>query len=433
MVEGNPVTAPVISVHGVHKRFDLSRGHEVEFKTRMLRWLRRGRRPRNDFWALRGVELEVARGESVGLIGANGSGKSTLLKLISGILVPDRGSVDTVGSMAAMVELGAGFHPDLSGRDNVYVNASILGFSKAEIDRRYDDIVEFSGIAPFIDSPVRTYSSGMYLRLGFAVAVHLDPDILLIDEILAVGDEAFTRKCLRRIEELQGAGKTLILVSHDMRSIERICRRVVLLSQGRVIADGPALEVIRDYHRRQATAGGGGDAGRVRTDVNGAGETEEGPIQAETTAGNRWGSGDVAITTVTFAGEDGQPTGAVSTSGPLTIHLDYRAARRVENPVFGISFTTESGTLVSGPNTREGGLDLLAIGPGEGRITFSLPALSLLPGRYLFSASVYDHSLLCAYDHREHQWVLTVVETSTIGTAYGIVHLPGCWSHHGPS
>ncbi len=431
MPEIKVISPPVIAVRGVHKRFDLARNHEVEFKTRVLRLLRHGRRQRDDFWALRGVDLEVARGESVGLIGANGSGKSTLLKLISGILVADRGTVSTTGSMAAMVELGAGFHPDLSGRDNVYINASILGFSRTEIDNRFDDIVEFSGIAPFIDSPVRTYSSGMYLRLGFAVAVHLDPDILLIDEILAVGDESFTRKCLRRIEELQGAGKTLILVSHDMRSIERICRRVVLLSQGQVISDGPALEVIRDYHRRQATEGRGGSV-RVRTNAMGPDNLECASPPPDEQGGNRWGSSEVVLTAVTFGDSVGAPVSSVASGEPVQIHLDYQTGQRVENPVFGISFTTESGILVAGPNTREGGLALPEIGPGTGRITFALPSLGLLPGRYLFSASVYDHSLLYAYDHREHQWLLTVVETPARSAAPGIVDLPGCWSHHGP-
>jgi ABC-2 type transport system ATP-binding protein len=214
-------------------------------------WLVKGRKGdlSEKFHALKGVSLDVAQGEAVALLGMNGSGKSTLLKHISGVMLPDSGTVGTRGRVAGLIEVGAGFHHDLSGRDNVYLNGAILGMAESEIDDKFDSIVEFSEIGQFIDTEVKFYSSGMYLRLAFSVAVHTDPEVFLVDEILAVGDEPFQKKCIAKIKQLAGEGKTLVVVSHDLDLVSRICERGVLLEHGQVVMDGPVAEVVERMRR----------------------------------------------------------------------------------------------------------------------------------------------------------------------------------------
>lgn len=237
----NSDSAPVIIVDDVHKDFKLRHTHSI--KETFLAAIRR--KPlTTDFHALDGISFEIAAGDAVALLGFNGSGKSTLLKLISGVIRPDRGRVLTRGRIAGLIEVGAGFHPDLSGRENVYLNAAILGMSKKETQARFDEIVAFSEIEPFIDTEVKHYSSGMFLRLAFAVAIHTELDILLIDEILSVGDEPFQQKCLARIREMHAAGKTLVVVSHDLDMVSTLCSRGVLLRGGEIAFDGPSKEAV---------------------------------------------------------------------------------------------------------------------------------------------------------------------------------------------
>jgi len=236
----------VVELSHVSKRFVIHK--EKSLKERLVN-AGRSKLHKEDFWALRDVDLEIESGSTVGLVGPNGSGKSTLLKLIGGILQPTSGSVRLRGRLAALLELGAGFHPDLTGRENVYLNAAVLGISRAQTDRYFDAIVDFSGIEPFIDTQVKFYSSGMYVRLAFAVAVHVDPDILLVDEVLAVGDEPFQRKCMDRIRGFQQEGRTIVLVSHALGQVADLCDRAIVLEKGQVRADGPprdALRVLRD-------------------------------------------------------------------------------------------------------------------------------------------------------------------------------------------
>ncbi|WCM56344.1 ABC transporter ATP-binding protein [Microbacterium sp. EF45047] len=234
-----------IVVDDVHKHFKLRHTHSI--KETFVAAVR-GRKLSSEFQALDGVSFEVGEGESIALLGFNGSGKSTMLKLISGVLRPDEGKVLTRGRVAGLIEVGAGFHPDLSGRENIYLNAAILGMSKKETEERFDSIVEFSEIEKFIDTEVKHYSSGMFLRLAFSVAIHTEVDVLLIDEILSVGDEPFQRKCLARIRELHQQGKTLVIVSHDLNMVSDLCERGILLSQGKLQFDGPskhAVELMR--------------------------------------------------------------------------------------------------------------------------------------------------------------------------------------------
>ncbi|UOY01219.1 ABC transporter ATP-binding protein [Blastococcus sp. PRF04-17] len=246
-------TPAVIQVEGLSKRFVIRKDKSI--KERIVN-AAMSRRHREDFWALRDVDLTIDAGTTVGLIGPNGSGKSTLLKAIGGIIQPTSGTVLRRGRLAALLELGAGFHPDLTGRDNVYLNAAILGLTRQQTDRHFDAIVDFSGIEKFIDTQVKFYSSGMYVRLAFAVAVHVDPDILLVDEVLAVGDEPFQRKCLDRIKRFQHEGRTIVLVTHALDQVVEICNRAVVLENGRVLADGTAREatkVLRADFDEQAT------------------------------------------------------------------------------------------------------------------------------------------------------------------------------------
>ncbi|WP_084075414.1 ABC transporter ATP-binding protein [Demequina sp. NBRC 110052] len=233
---------PSVIVDGVVKRFRIR--HVRSLKEIASRAIRGKSEERNEFTALHDISFEIPPGQIVGLIGFNGSGKSTLLKCISGVLTPDEGMVGLRGRVAGLIEVGAGFHPDLTGRENVYLNGAILGMSKEEIDAAFDSIVEFSEIPEFIDTEVKFYSSGMFLRLAFSVAVHTDPDIFLVDEILAVGDEPFQRKCLARIRELHDSGKTLLIVSHDLDMIAKLCERAILLEHGRIVVDGDASEVV---------------------------------------------------------------------------------------------------------------------------------------------------------------------------------------------
>lgn len=232
----------IVRVQDVSKRFQLHK--DKSLKERVM-FLGRARKQVEDFWALQDVSLDIATGSTVGLVGHNGSGKSTLLKVVGGIIQPTSGSVVRRGRMAALLELGAGFHPDLSGRENVYLNAAILGLSKLETDKHFDEIVEFSGIEEFIDTQVKFYSSGMYVRLAFSVAVHVDPDLLLVDEVLAVGDEPFQRKCMDKIAQFQAEGRTIVLVSHSSDQVGRLCDRVVVMHAGSAIHDGDPAEGIR--------------------------------------------------------------------------------------------------------------------------------------------------------------------------------------------
>ena len=251
--------APAIRVEGVSKLYRrTAAGHHLRtLKSALIeRSLVAGLRREDAISALSDISFTVARGEAVGLIGSNGSGKSTLLKTVAGILKPTTGSIRVDGRVAALIELGAGFHPEISGRENIYINGAVLGLSRRQINRRFDDIVEFSGLADFIEEPVKNYSSGMYVRLGFAVAIHTDPDILMVDEVLAVGDEAFSHRCLRRIEEFLAAGNTLLLVSHSLDLIEEVCDRVLWIEGGELRASGLPRRVVDAYRGSIAAAEG---------------------------------------------------------------------------------------------------------------------------------------------------------------------------------
>ena len=387
-----------ISIRGVSKRFRLHRGRDV-FTVKDL--FVRGGRARffggETLWALRDVSLDLPRGRMIGIIGSNGSGKSTLLKLVGGILKPTTGSIAVSGRVSALIELGAGFHPDFTGRENVHVNGILLGLSRNEIRARFDEIVGFAGLEPFIDNPVKTYSSGMYMRLGFAIAVTVDPDILLIDEVLAVGDEAFQHKCVGKIQEFKARGKTILLVSHDLGSVEKLCDEAVWLHQGRLMGQGRTREIIDRYLHHVA-----GEEARA-LDV----DHREAEAAAAAGTAQRWGSRDVELTRVRLVDAAGEERYLYDADEPCTIQLAWRAARPVDDPVFGIGVFRKDGVCCYGTNTAIEGLHLGKLA-GEGEVALAFPRLSLVEGDYLLDVAVhardgqpYDyHSRLYAFSVR---------------------------------
>jgi ABC-2 type transport system ATP-binding protein len=376
--------SPAISIDAVSKRFRLYHERPHSLKERVLR-LRRTRA--EDFWALRDVSFDVGDGETVGLIGANGSGKTTLLKIIGGILRPTGGQVSTRGRIAALLELGAGFHPELTGRENVYLNASILGLSKRDTDLRFDDIVGFAELEPFIDNQVKHYSSGMFVRLGFAVAVHVDPEILLVDEVLAVGDEAFQRKCIARVRRFQEEGRTIVLVTHAVERVREICDRAVMLDRGGIRAAGDVRDVIREF--------------RVVL------LQERAPfIRGEATQ-------DIQVLGVALLDQDGRPVKRARPPKPLSIQIDLKANRPVDDPVVSVALYDSADRLVYKVGTDW--LDhLLGRVDGTLRLTFDLATMPFVRGRYHLTVGVHARDLGKVYDWHDQRYAFDVDDSAGI-------------------
>jgi len=366
----------VIEIRGLSKRFVIRK--EKSLKERLVNF-GRSNLHKDDFWALRDIDLDIAAGSTIGLVGPNGSGKSTLLKMIGGILQPTSGVVRTRGRLAALLELGAGFHPDLTGRENVYLNASILGLTRQQTDLYFDAIVDFSGIERFIDTQVKFYSSGMYVRLAFAVAVHVDPDVLLVDEVLAVGDEPFQRKCMDRIRSFQHEGRTIVLVSHSLDQVAMLCDRAVVLDAGVVKADGDtidALRVLRDEF--EATR---------RDDVERAlSVTESGD---EGTVASPWEARPrTEVTAVTVTTGDSEGTDATFAPGTdVSVAVDVTTGSPLEDWFLGIAVNDHLGQPVYGTNTRLLGVALPRV-TEHARFRFYLPSLMLGEGDYTVDAAV---------------------------------------------
>ncbi|MFP5286699.1 MAG: ABC transporter ATP-binding protein, partial [Thermoanaerobaculia bacterium] len=358
--------------------------------------MRRRRASFEEFWALRHVDLEVESGHTLGLIGGNGSGKSTLLKLVAGMLKPTAGRIVVDGRVAALIELGAGFHPEISGRENVFINGAVLGLSRKEVQRRYDEIVEFSGLGDFMEEPVKNYSSGMYVRLGFAVAVHTDPDVLLVDEVLAVGDEAFAHRCIRRIEELLAQDKTLLLVSHSLDLVEGVCDRVLWLDNGVQRLVGTPRRVIDAY--RQAVAEAEGEANQA---ANQRRSEEAGP-EGEPL---RWGSREAEITAVRLLAADGERY-HLESGEPAVFEIQARSEQPLSDFVFGVAVSTPRGIECWGTNTDLGGLVPDSF---EGEVTARLtcPSLRLAPGDYVVDAAVHSRDGV-PYDYQRKVITFTV-------------------------
>jgi ABC-type polysaccharide/polyol phosphate transport system ATPase subunit len=363
----------------------------------------KGRGRHDDFVALNDVSFEVREGEVFGVIGHNGSGKSTLLKCMAGILQPNSGSVRVHKRMSALLELGAGFHPELSGRDNVYLNAAILGMGRRDIAARFDDIVEFSGLQSFIDSPVKTYSSGMYVRLAFAVAINVDPRLLIIDEILAVGDVTFQQRCLEKFVEFRNEGRTIVLVTHAMNTVKDMCDRAVWLSHGVITGEGDPSELVDAYTEQMLGE-------NVRT--------KDGSI--------RRGSGEVRNLTVElFVGDSDTPVKRCRTGDDIRLRLHYKADKRIPRPVFGIAIEQLGGAVVTSPCARDVGLVPDAV-DGEGHVDISLSQLPLLPGTYDIHTSVTDFNRAHIYDHVQTHLRIDVMTGRRYETG-GVVTLRPEW------
>jgi ABC-2 type transport system ATP-binding protein len=352
-----------VSAEGVSRRFRIYPERNVTLKEAIVR--RRHVR-KTDIWALRDISFRLEPGEAVGVIGRNGSGKTTLLRLIAGIFRPTDGRLEVVGSVGSLLSLGAGFHPDFTGRENVYMNGAIYGLGRRYIDERMDEIVGFAELEDFIDVPVRTYSAGMYMRLGFSIATHIDPDILLLDEVFAVGDEAFQRKCVGKVLELKERGRTILFVSHAAPAVERLCDRAILLRGGLLIDDGPASNVIAHYQRILAA--------------------EESP--AERGVGLReWGTGEARIVDVQLEGGEGAERRQFLSGAPLAVRLRVEARQAVAAPRIAVEFRDANGSLLGSNEVAAADIGWDGA-PGRVEVRFEIPQLPLADGRFQVSAAL---------------------------------------------
>ena len=364
-----------------------------------------------EFWALEDVSFEVPVGSTLGIIGSNGSGKSTLLKVIARILTPNKGRLQTHGSMSSLLELGTGFHPELTGRENVFLAGSLLGQRRKDVEDRYDSIVEFAGIADSMDMPVKNYSSGMYARLAFAVAISVEPDILLIDEVLSVGDEAFQMRCYERIAEFRAQGRTIVLVSHALDSIRSLCSDAIWMEKGKVRSIGESHDVVAEYlsevHRTAEHLGAAATA-------------------------DRYGSGEAEIVEVSMLDASGAALPSFRTGDPMTFRVRYTATKPISEAVCVLQiYRADDLTRVYGQSTRDAGLlfDLST----QGVIEFSVAKLPILKGSYVISVALQDEGGKRVYDCHDRRYSFMVWENPKLGVEYGAVHMDGQWTVSTPA
>ncbi len=414
--------ADAIVVRDLSKQYHVGQRHRetmlADVARNLLRWpLRRSSAAGATIWALKDVSFSIRQGEAVGIIGRNGAGKSTLLKLLSRITYPTSGTLKVRGLVASMLEVGTGFHEELTGRENIYLNSAILGMPKKEVNRQFDAIVAFAGVDTFIDTPIKRYSSGMRLRLGFAVAAHLDSDILLVDEVLAVGDAEFQKKCLRSMGDLQNSGRTVLFVSHNLAAVENLCQRGIWIDDGRIRQDGSAREVIEAYMSSVA--------------VGGEGECDLGDMKS------RRGTGEIRYTKIEFLDSNNNRRALLRSGDRLLVRLHYRAERQIANPIFGFAIFTELGTRVATVSTWSSGFDIPCVPPGDGHIDVELDCLSLMRGRYYLSLLLESALPFHHYDMLDHCVSLNVETSDVHGSGrgadgyFGIVFLPCRWQFDG--
>ena len=366
--------------------------------------------------ALDGVSFNVEKGHTLGLIGENGSGKSTMLKIVAGIAKPSSGRITTAGKVSALIELGAGFHPEITGRENVFINGIMLGLSKKEITAKFDEIVRFAELEDFIDAPVKTYSSGMYMRLGFSVAINVNPEILLIDEVLAVGDASFIPKCLDRIDDFRRRKKTILFVSHDLATVEKICNRVVWLKNGHVAAAGEPKRIVdaylQDIAEKQEKA--------FEKKREGAGPSEDyGGERRE----NRWGKREIEIRKVTLRNLQGQPKHVFSPEEGLVVEMEVAAPSPASDFVFGVGIFNSQGVSCYGTNTHLEDLESVRIG-GQGRVEFRIGKLNLINGTYYLDVAVHKRN---GYPYDYHRNLYSFLVSSPLKDV-GVARLPHEWT-----
>ena len=379
----------------------------------------RNKSQQETIWALRDVSFSMERGESVGIIGRNGAGKSTLLKILSKITYPTSGAVRVNGKVAALLEVGTGFHQELTGRENIYMNGSILGMRKKEVDGKLEAIIEFSGVEKFLDTPIKRYSSGMRLRLGFAVAAHLDPDIMIVDEVLAVGDASFQKKCMNAMENLRAGARSVLFVSHNLAAVENLCRRCIWIDGGQVRMDGESRAVIEAYMGRMT------GTKTVLADLD--------EVQ------NRRGNGKIRYRAVEFLSPEGTSQRVVRSGDRVTMRFHYSVSEAIAFPSFGFRMYTDMGTLVTDTSTWHHGIAIPLLEPGEGHLDLEIDCLNLLPAKYTISLWLTDMVGGVVYDNVE-QGVTLEVETADIyhsgreiDNRCGIVFFPQKWNLSGTS
>jgi len=401
-----------VQFDNVSKKFTLRRERARSFQEAALAFLQGRDNSREELWALKEVSFAVERGKTLGIIGPNGSGKSTVLKLITRILEPTSGHIVVQGRVSALIELGTGFHPDLTGRENVYLNGSLLGFNRKEMRAKFDRIVEFSELEKFIDVPIKHYSSGMHMRLGFAVAIHVDPDVLLVDEILAVGDQAFQNKCLSKISELRSQGVTILFVSHDLEAVQDLCNRALWLEDGNIQQVGQADRVIASY---VAAVEEQLEAKLEHQNIDGMPSTRSGMLR---------------ICDVKMVDAEGKPRWTFRSGESVRIQIAYESTERVERPVFSILIHRSDGVYISSTNTYN--IDPFEVGPIEGRgeLVVTVDRLDLYEGDYLLSVGAYVEpgppfwsTPACFLDK---QYKFRMLSSSG---AHGILVLPAMWEH----
>jgi len=393
-----------IAAEGLSKRFLLHHERRTGLKERFIR----GKAPKaQEFWALKDASFTIPKGTTFGLIGQNGSGKSTTLKVLAGIYRPTAGKVEVNGRVSALLEVGAGFHGELTGRENIRLNGAILGLSGRQVSAAMDTIIDFAAIGDFIDQPVKFYSSGMFVRLGFAVAISLDPEILIVDEVIAVGDEEFQRKCFDYLFDLRRRGRTIVFVSHSLGLVGDLCDQAAWLDHGVVRELGPAREVADAYvvsiNEREIHA-------------------QVGDAVPPTSQASRIGSGEIRVTSLETLDEADQPSSVLISGQTCTFRMHFQAQVAMSGLTFGLGFVHESGATVSGPNS--GRLGPFSVDPGPGYVDFRVPDLLLQAGTYRISSSVVDRGHV--YDHAKEEWELRV--RGKADDEPGLTRLPGLWA-----
>ena len=399
-----PSPDSAVLVDGLGKRFRLTHDRNWTLKATVLA----GHRTRyEEFWALRGVDLDIPHGSTFGIIGGNGSGKSTLLKVLAGILRPDEGTATVNGRLSALLELGAGFHPELTGRENVYLNGAILGFTSKEIRRRFDDIVGFAELDRFIDEPVRNYSSGMYVRLGFSVAIHVEPEILLVDEVLAVGDHTFQKRCLDRFAQLKAEGRTIILVSHDLDMVGWLCEQTAWIQQGTLQAVGPSPKIIERF-------------------LDGAVDSPT-PADPSPSAPRRFGGlgPDDLVRAVDLVDANGHPMDRVGSGRPVRFRVRVDADQVGEPITVALGLYRSDGTHVASINS--GAADRAADDAGTVEVDYAVDSLAVQPGIYELSVALHDATMRRVFERHTHL-VRFEVEPTGVDQQNGLVALGGTWS-----
>lgn len=403
----------LIEFDQVSKRFGLEQQQAGSFQELLVKIFKSRKQPKkNEFWALRDVSFNIDRGQTIGFIGSNGAGKSSVLKLISRILVPTTGHIRVNGRVSALLELGSGFHPELTGRENIFLNGSIMGIDRSELVDKFEEIVAFAELEKFIDVPVKYYSSGMYVRLGFSVAVHTRPEIFLVDEVLAVGDQEFQRKCLQRITQLKHQGVTIVLVSHNLSDVETLCDRAIWIRDGQIAADGPAMSVVdqyRSFSNRRFYKQEDSNGKRV--------------LQQE----NRWGTQDAVITDVDIMDAQGQVTNTFHTGDYFHLRIHYSAPDLIDCPAFGFAFYREDGLHINGPNSVREGYDIPYI-QGKGYVDYVIDRLPLNEGKYELTVAIYNRNSTLALDHHHRAYPINVTSPS-YWREEGIIHIPAHWHH----